>query len=278
MNPDFYKIVIPPISLRPYLRRILYTDCKNEISVNLAAPPTGYNYIQWIARGHGEAVGSLTPAVIDGPAFGIAGQIENIDARVDIKGRLRHIVAELSAQGLYSLLGIYGQDVVNRTVLFKPGDAHFTKSVSRLIEFGRSDPPIDELLNAFYGHLEELRSNCFEVPAYIEEGARLAENARGNINLYEMAGEIGERHFSRQFRKYVGIRPTYFANVIRVNALLPHLIEAQPGDLAAIAQEAGFYDQSHMIRCLKAHCRTTPKDFAKRVDVILARFHIESQR
>ncbi|MEL7487148.1 MAG: helix-turn-helix domain-containing protein [Pseudomonadota bacterium] len=277
MDPDLYKILDPPKSLKPFVRRILYTDCNDEVAINLPAPPTGYNYIQWIARGHGEAVGSLTPAVIEGPTFGIAGQIENIDAHVNLAGRLRHIVAELSAQGLYSLLGIFGQDVASRTVFFEPGDTHYTDSVKRLVEFGCSDPPIRAVLDAFFQYLQHLSSNCFEAPAYIEEGAQRAERALGNIRLSDMAGEIGERHFSRQFRRYVGIRPVYFANVIRVNGVLPRLVGAQPGDLARIAQEAGFYDQSHLIKAIKSHCKTTPKGFADRVDTILARFHMDGR-
>ena len=278
MDQELYKIAAVPWCLTPSVRRILYTDCTDEISVNLSAPPTGYNYIQWIARGHGEAIGSIVPAINDGPSVGIAGQIASIDARIDLSGRLRHILAELSAHGLYSLLGIYGQDVVDRVVMFQPGDAQFTESVQFLIEYGRTDPPIEELLNAFYSFLEDLCANCLEMPAYIQTGAERAENAGGNIKLSEMAGEISERHFSRQFQKYVGIRPIYFANIIRVNCVLYRLIEAEHGDLATIAQDAGFYDQSHMIRTLKSHCRTTPKDFAKSVDAILSRFHMESQR
>lgn len=88
--------------------------------------------------------------------------------------------------------------------------------------------------------------------------ANLAESVR----LEDIAGAAGLSvfHFSRTFRHATGLAPHRYlieARIVRVKTLL--LESGQ--SLAAIAEEAGFSDQSHMSKVFRRLAGTTPKQF-----------------
>jgi transcriptional regulator GlxA family with amidase domain len=88
--------------------------------------------------------------------------------------------------------------------------------------------------------------------------ANLAESVR----LEDIAGAAGQSvfHFSRTFRHATGLAPHRYlieARIVRVKTLL--LESGQ--SLAAIAEEAGFSDQSHMSKVFRRLAGTTPKQF-----------------
>lgn len=69
-----------------------------------------------------------------------------------------------------------------------------------------------------------------------------------------------ERHLSRVFYEQIGLGIKTFSRVVRLNALLRQMKE---GTLctAALAQEAGFFDSSHLVRELRALTGLTPGEF-----------------
>ncbi|MEM7431965.1 MAG: helix-turn-helix domain-containing protein [Pseudomonadota bacterium] len=264
-----------PGELASYVRRIVYVDCEEPIDADLPVPPTGYNYIQWVLRATGEAAGSLTPAIVDGSAFGVAGQISDVEARFQFTGRMRHIVAELTAAGMYSLLGLYGEQIRNSTVFFDKQHPCYDDRVENFLSEEWEEKPIDDLLAAFKKYLIDLAQSPNDVPAYVSLGAERSEANCGDISIKVMAGDISERHFSRQFSKYTGATPKFFNNVIRVNAVLPKLLNAEQGELAEIAIEAGFFDQSHLIKTIRAVFDVTPKDLRDQISFLIKKFHVD---
>ena len=87
-------------------------------------------------------------------------------------------------------------------------------------------------------------------------------NLSEEVRLEDLAGaaRLSIFHFARMFRQVTGVAPHRYlmrARVQKVKALL------RQGDLclAAIADEAGFSDQSHMSRIFKRLVGVTPKTF-----------------
>lgn len=79
----------------------------------------------------------------------------------------------------------------------------------------------------------------------------------------QLAREFGmnDRTLRRIFAEAVGISPKAFLRAVRLNRLLDAMQRHPPSNWAAIAVQAGYYDQSHMIAEFRGFTGTTPAAF-----------------
>lgn len=100
-----------------------------------------------------------------------------------------------------------------------------------------------------------------------------------SLSVAETAAELGvsERQLERRFRSRAGVSPKQFARLARFERAMaaadPSLSSTSfgsgdtpegPPSLAAIAQRAGYYDQSHLVRDVREFARTTPRQLLSR--------------
>ncbi len=87
-------------------------------------------------------------------------------------------------------------------------------------------------------------------------------NLADSVRLEDIAGAVGLSlfHFSRTFRHATGLAPHRYLTQARVERVKALLLESEQS-LAAIAEEAGFSDQSHMSKVFGKLAGTTPKHF-----------------
>ncbi len=87
-------------------------------------------------------------------------------------------------------------------------------------------------------------------------------NLAGDIRLADIAAAAGQSlfHFSRTFRAATGLTPHRYLTLSRVEKVRD-LLRDSDRSLAAIADEAGFSDQSHMSKVFKNWTGSTPKQF-----------------
>lgn len=87
-------------------------------------------------------------------------------------------------------------------------------------------------------------------------------NLAGNLRLEDIAGaaRMSVFHFSRTFRKATGAGPHRYLVQVRVERVKALLISSDQG-LAAIADETGFSDQSHMSKVFKKFTGMSPRTF-----------------
>lgn len=78
------------------------------------------------------------------------------------------------------------------------------------------------------------------------------------------------RHLSRLFQEGAGMGCKSFVRVLRVNAAVQR-IQSRPVSLTRLAQELGYYDQSHFIHDFKSVCGVTPGAYRR----ALAEFYNE---
>ena len=145
-------------------------------------------------------------------------------------------------------------------VVVPPGDAPIRAAWTgvrrvrelRLCPFGAFDGPVP---------LGELPS--VEPPDGLAGAALgLLVEAQGRIAVGTLARRLGcsERHLRTVMRARIGLGPSRTARLLRVEAAVD-AIRGTDAPLAAIAQEAGFADQSHMTRALRQHAGATPGAF-----------------
>lgn len=89
----------------------------------------------------------------------------------------------------------------------------------------------------------------------------LSSNLRDDLSLEALAAELGVNPFTmiRQFKAGTGITPHAYRMNCRIARAREYLRRGQ--DIAEIALECGFFDQSHLHRHFKAHTSVTPKEY-----------------
>ena len=100
----------------------------------------------------------------------------------------------------------------------------------------------------------------------VQTAASSILRTRGAQSVADLARATGmsPRHFERAFEEQVGVTPKLYARIVRLNhALTLKKRPTQPG-WAAVAHEAGYYDQSHMVKDFRALSGGTPSEFVRR--------------
>jgi AraC-like DNA-binding protein len=70
---------------------------------------------------------------------------------------------------------------------------------------------------------------------------------------------VSERHLRRLFRETIGVSPKAFAKVTRFRRAVRAARAENHANWAAIAAEAGYYDQAHLIGEFRAIAGVTPR-------------------
>jgi AraC-like DNA-binding protein len=81
------------------------------------------------------------------------------------------------------------------------------------------------------------------------------------IDAIARVGDTGRRHLERLFREQVGLTPKAYARVVRFTAAAARVMEDPSSRLADVSNDAGYFDQSHMIRDFLSFAGHTPEEF-----------------
>lgn len=102
------------------------------------------------------------------------------------------------------------------------------------------------------------------------QAAGLILDSNGLISVTDIAAtlNLSERTIERLFREYVGISPKLFSRIARFQSFLRSVENSPQSGLLDLAIEAGYYDQSHMIREFRSFTRRSPTEFFGRENVI----------
>jgi AraC-like DNA-binding protein len=98
----------------------------------------------------------------------------------------------------------------------------------------------------------------------IEHAVRLLHAVEGG-SIASLAKNVGlsERQLERLFHAHVGVRPKFFARVLRLKRAVA-LSQTRPGTQAELAAQLGFADEAHLLREFRALAGTTPREIRLR--------------
>ena len=85
-----------------------------------------------------------------------------------------------------------------------------------------------------------------------------ADPCFASIAEIQRASGCSPARFIRRFVDAVGLTPKRYMRVQRLSALLPTIARRGPRDWAAVAVDAGFFDQSHLINEFRRITGVTP--------------------
>jgi AraC-like DNA-binding protein len=89
----------------------------------------------------------------------------------------------------------------------------------------------------------------------------------GGVHIGRLAGEVGwsHKHLITRFTQQVGLSPKAAARLVRFDRVLRRLDQPGAPGWERIAAEAGYADQSHLVREFRTFTGVTPTAFACRV-------------
>jgi AraC-like DNA-binding protein len=94
----------------------------------------------------------------------------------------------------------------------------------------------------------------------VDRAAHALAAAHGAIRAWTLAERsgLGDRYFRRRFIEHVGMSPKHYAKVARFGFALSLKTERPAQTWAAISQQAGYFDQMHLVKDFKALTESPP--------------------
>lgn len=172
------------------------------------------------------------------------------------------IIAVFQPNGIHHLLGIPANEFQNSIIAID--DVLGQKGLhlqEKLSEENNVRQKLD-LLNHFFRTL--ISKKMLSNPFIINSSLDFIINHKGIFSVKQLVEYTGytERHLERKFKECIGLNPKKFGNVIRLHHFLKLLKDkSDDTNLTTICYDAGFSDQSHLIKEFRKHTGISPTEY-----------------
>ena len=197
-------------------------------------------------------------AIGDGPASAVAVGTMTRPLSVGATEPVAYVGARFWPGRALPFLGVPAAAITDMSVaiadLWRPNDRSLVDA--QLTTLGGWRAPFERLLLA---RLERAVPEDRTVDAAV----RAILRAGGNLSIAALAPALGvtRQHLARAFARHVGVPPKMFARVARVRKVLAKARVASRVDWAALALDAGYYDQAHLAGELREITGRTPTEW-----------------
>ena len=264
--------ILPPKELLPFIKHYLFLESKGNDSKRLRLFSDGNTGIVFSFKSN--LIGGLANNGEQNtlPNSFLYGQISAFKD-VCLLAEADLVIVVFQPSGINQLLGIPAgelrDNIINTEYLLgKRGIELYEKLAEK--------PTVQDklqLLNLFFIGLVsgKTRPNDLVVKASID----LIVKNNGLVSSHQLIKLTGytERHIERMFIKSIGISPKKFSDVIKLHHFLKRLKMDQPDkNLTSLAYEAGYADQSHLIKEFKKFTGITPKTYINKADKLTVNF------
>ncbi|QOG02892.1 helix-turn-helix domain-containing protein [Flavobacterium sp. MDT1-60] len=253
--------VLPSKELSPYIKHYLFLDNKE----------TTIQKLRLFSDGNMGVVFSLKSKLISDinnheiknylPGSFLYGQLNGFkDIYSD--NEIALVIVVFQPNGINKLLQIPANEFQDSII---STDAVFGKKgislEERLSEQNDNDEKII-LLNQFFKTLISKKSESNQL--IINSSLEFILANKGYVSVKQLVNHTGytERHLERKFKECIGLNPKKFGNVVRLHHFLKLLNhKSEDLNLTAICYDAGFSDQSHLIKEFKKQTGITPTEY-----------------
>lgn len=253
--------VLPPKELSPYIKHYLFLENKGNDTQKL----------RLFSDGNTGVVFSLKSKLISGfsnyeaqnylPSSFLYGQLNGFKD-IYSGSEMSIVIVVFQPNGINQLLGITSSELRDTIITI---DDIFGLEGIELQEKLSEQATIQEklsLLNHFFKTLEAKKplSNQLIAAASLD----FIIKTKGQFSLKQLVDYTGytERHIERKFTECVGLSPKKFGNIVKIHGFLKLLKnKSEDTSLTTISYDAGFSDQSHLIREFKKHTGMTPREY-----------------
>jgi len=118
---------------------------------------------------------------------------------------------------------------------------------------------LEHMIKLEHESLSVVPQNIAKVPLVVSAIDILESNIKSTPKIKSMVEQLGVSHsyFVRIFKKHVGVAPTVFSRVLRVNYSLT-MISSDIESLSDVSYSLGFSDQSHFSNSFREALKFTP--------------------
>ncbi len=119
------------------------------------------------------------------------------------------------------------------------------------------------ILEAFLGdHFAAVSS----IPSFVSDAAARIEQSHGCLRVADMHEELGvsRKHLAVSFTRYVGVSAKAYARIQRFMWTVDQLRLVSEVEWSRLAVEAGYSDQSHLVRDFQRVGAATPTEYLRR--------------
>lgn len=196
------------------------------------------------------------------PGAGFIAGLHETYTITETSGQQEGLEVRLSPIGAYRLFGIAMSQFANRTHLLEEiAPAWHQNLVEQLL----NAPDWDARFHLAEQALTRAPHNLAPNPEIVWAWQQL-RRTHGQLPIAELAAELGWSHtrLISRFRQQIGASPKQCARLLRFQQVVRHPAFAPGADWCDLAQRCGFYDQSHLIREMRAFAGDTPEGLARR--------------
>lgn len=256
-----YHTIAPPAVLAPYVR--FYWVLEGSL-------PPGMPYVyRSMADGCAELLfhyhNRFDELYADGseaPSFtsGLHGPARKY-SRFRVQKGFGIFGAYLYPFALQALLGIPATEFSNRLVSLNELPGNEGRELEERIMLAADNEQRVRILSAFLE--KKVRAAQQELPFVAAAIRHIIHGGGAGIPIEKLASEycLSLRQFERNFKQQAGFSPRLFARIIRFQSALAGRDTLPGKNLAQIALDCGYYDQSHFIHDFKEFSGHDPRHY-----------------
>jgi AraC-like DNA-binding protein len=262
--------ILPSKELQPFIKHYLFLESEGKIIKKLRLFSDGNMGIVF-SFGDNLITKNKNNELIDSlPNSFLYGQISQFKD-LYLQGEVSLIVVVLQPSGINQLIGISADELLDKIIriedLFGCQGLEIQEKLAKKVAFQSKLT----LLNTFFIELTAKKntSNQWLIHASLDF---IVKN-KGNVSIHQLVKYMGytERHLERKFMETVGLSPKKFSNIIKLHSFLKYL-KVEPKNLTIIAYEAGYADQSHLIKEFKKYTGITPTEYVSKASKLAINF------
>jgi AraC-like DNA-binding protein len=262
--------ILPSKELQPFIKHYLFLESEGKTVKKLRLFSDGNMGIVFSFGSNLITRNKNHELVEDLPNSFLYGQISQF-RDLYLEGEAVLIVVVFQPSGINQLIGISADELLDKIIrtedFFGLQGLEIQEKLAEKVDYQSKL----ELLNTFFRELmaKKITSNQWLIHASLDF---IVKN-KGNISVNQLVQYTGytERHLERKFIETIGLSPKKFSNIIKLHSFLKYLKE-EPKNLTTIAYEAGYADQSHLIKEFKKYTGITPTEYVSKASKLAINF------
>lgn len=253
--------ILPSKELMPFIKHFLFLESEGKSIKKLRLFSDGNTGMVFSFKSN--LIFTIQNNEMSGylPASFIYGQISEFKD-LYLVNEASLIIVVFQPAGINQLMGISAAEL--RDNIIRTEDLFGWKGLDLWEKLSAPGSFQDKLktLNAFF--IESVAKKTFVNQVLIEASVNFILKNRGTNSIHQLVKHTGytERHIERTFIECVGLSPKKFVNIVKLHGFLKLLNDkSRYNNLTRISYEAGYSDQSHLIKEFRKYTGITPKEY-----------------
>lgn len=254
--------ISPTKELSPYIKHYLFLESEELASKKLRLFSDGNTGMvmtfgsNLISNNHGNKPSNC-------PNSFLYGQISAFKD-LYLLGKVSLIIVVFQPFGINHLLGISGYEIRDGIIAT---EHIFGRDASSLYEKLSENPYLEarlQILNTFF--IKQSSRKAHSNQGLIHSTLNYILKNKGAITVNHLVKYTGytERHIERIFNESIGLNPKKFGNIVKLHFFLNLLKHKSiQSNITDLCYQAGYSDQSHLIKAFKKHTGITPTQYLK---------------